>query len=87
MAKETATLAYKAYSVSKREGQDDWWTECGGVFAHADGQGFTVLLQCLPLDGRIVLRLPKAETNDRDNNRDERDTRSRHPPRQRSDKR
>jgi hypothetical protein len=29
---------------------------------HQDGDGYNVILQALPLDGKIVLRPPKADT-------------------------
>jgi hypothetical protein len=45
----------------KREGQDDWWSEIGGAFAHADGKGFNIQLHAMPVNGKIVLRTPKAE--------------------------
>jgi hypothetical protein len=52
---------YTAYAVTKRgEGQDDWWTPIGAAFEHKDGQGFNIVLQTIPLDGKIVLRPPKA---------------------------
>jgi hypothetical protein len=64
-------LAFKAYVVTKREGQEDWWSECGAAFAHADGKGFNILLQSLPIDGKIVLRPPKDDSDDRPAQRDE----------------
>ncbi|WP_280110266.1 hypothetical protein [Mesorhizobium sp. STM 4661] len=30
-------------------------------FAHEDGEGGTLLLEALPLDGPVVLRAPKGE--------------------------
>ena len=48
--------AYRAYTVIKREGKDDYWLNLGIVFAHEDGEGFNLLLQAMPLDGKIVLR-------------------------------
>lgn len=84
MAKETFAPLYQAYTVIKREGQDDWWCNIGAAFAHADGHGLNLLLQALPLDGKIVLRPPKDESNEHDESRDERNPRSRNPPRQRS---
>jgi hypothetical protein len=33
------------------------WTRVGVAFPHNDGKGFNVLLQALPLDGKMVLRL------------------------------
>jgi hypothetical protein len=53
--------AYRAYSVVKREGQDDYWLPIGAAFEHADHGGFNVILQALPLDGKLVLRVPKDE--------------------------
>ena len=84
MAKDTANLIYHAYTVIKRDGQDDWWCNIGGAFSHADGNGLNLILQALPLDGKVVLRPPKDESNEQDNGRDGRDTHSRTPPRQRS---
>jgi hypothetical protein len=47
---------HRAYSVIKREGQDDFWLNIGLVFAHKDDSGFNIMLQALPLDGKIVCR-------------------------------
>ena len=57
---------YTAYTVVKREGQDDFWLPIGAAFPHQSGDGFNVILQALPLpqeDGqcKIVLRPPKAD--------------------------
>ena len=44
-----------AYQV--REGaQKGYWTRIGAAWAHKDGQGFSIQLDCVPLDGRISLR-------------------------------
>jgi hypothetical protein len=51
---------YRAYTVIKREGQDDFWLAIGAAFQHQDGDGFNIVLQALPIDGKIVLRPPKA---------------------------
>jgi len=66
MAKDNSMPIYQAYTVIKREGQDDWWCNIGAAFSHADGNGLNLMLQALPLDGKIVLRPPKTDTNDRD---------------------
>jgi hypothetical protein len=74
---------YQAYTVIKREGQDDFWLAIGAAFMHQDGDGFNVVLQALPINGKIVLRPPKAQGDEpeqrpaqenprRDNNRDRR---------------
>ncbi len=55
--------AYHAYSVSnpEQEGKSTW-TRIGAVWAHKNGEGYNLQLECLPLDGRVVLRKPKAKT-------------------------
>jgi hypothetical protein len=53
--------AYRAYTVVKREGADDFWLAIGAAFTHQDGDGYNIVLQALPIDGKIVLRLPKAD--------------------------
>jgi hypothetical protein len=74
---------YQAYTVVKREGQDDFWLAIGAAFMHQDGDGYNIMLQALPINGKIVLRPPKAqnETTEtppakdgprRDNNRERR---------------
>jgi hypothetical protein len=56
---ETAskTPSHVAYQVRDREGQKGFWTRIGSVWPHADGRGFTVQLDTVPLDGRITLRV------------------------------
>jgi hypothetical protein len=53
--------AYRAYTVVKRENKDDYWLNIGVCFAHEDGDGFNLLLQALPIDGKIVLRRYKED--------------------------
>jgi hypothetical protein len=55
---------HRAYTVIKREGKDDFWLAIGAAFAHEDGDGFNIVLQALPIDGKIVLRLPKDDQPD-----------------------
>jgi len=54
--KESRQPTHRAYSVIKREGQDDYWLNLGLVFPHKDASGFNIMLQALPLDGKIVCR-------------------------------
>jgi hypothetical protein len=68
---QTQQPSYRAYTVIKREGQDDFWLPIGAAFAHQNGEGFNVILQALPLpngDGtcKIVLRPPKGDDEDSD---------------------
>ena len=46
-----------AYQVRDREGRKAFWTRIGSAWAHQDGSGFNIQLECVPLDGRIVLRV------------------------------
>ncbi len=61
MAKDIQQPAYRAYTVIKREGQDDYWLNVGTAFPHKDGDGYNIILQALPIDGKIVLRPPKED--------------------------
>lgn len=47
---------HRAYSVIRREGQDDFWFNFGLVLPHKDGGGVNIMLDALPLDGKIVCR-------------------------------
>ena len=57
---------HRAYSVIRREGQDDFWLNVGLVFPHKDGSGFNIMLQAFPLDGKIVCREVSEEGHDAD---------------------
>ena len=50
-----------AYSVREREGQKAIWTRIGAAWPHEDGEGFNVQIDVMPIDGKIVLRTPKAD--------------------------
>jgi hypothetical protein len=47
---------FRAFTAIKREGQKDFWIDVGAAFLHQDGAGMNVVLQAMPLDGRIILR-------------------------------
>jgi hypothetical protein len=49
--------AYHVREFTTREGKKSAWTRIGSAWAHGDGQGFNVQIECLPLDGRISLRV------------------------------
>ena len=54
--------AFRVYTVIKRgDDKDDYWLNLGVAFPHEDGDGFNVLLQAAPLDGKLVLRRYKDE--------------------------
>jgi hypothetical protein len=58
--------AYRAYTVVKREGKDDYWLNVGVAFKHEDGEGFNILLQALPTDAKLVLRTYKEREEDQE---------------------
>lgn len=63
---QTAQPSHRAFTVIKREGQDDFWLPIGAAFPHQSGGGFNVILQALPIPGadgqcKIVLRPPRDE--------------------------
>jgi hypothetical protein len=58
MSKKPALIAY---TVKEREGQKAIWTRIGAAWPHGNGAGFTIQLDALPLDGRVVLTEPKAD--------------------------
>lgn len=37
------------------------WRECGAAFQHKDGEGLDVILDALPVNGRLTLRKPKEK--------------------------
>ena len=49
------------YHVTGRGEQDNeekrgFWTKIGAAWPHKDGKGFTVLVETMPLNGRLILR-------------------------------
>ncbi len=57
--------AFIAYHVRNNEKQDDsYWTRIGVAFAHSDGKGFNLLIETVPLDGRITLRVPTEKSEE-----------------------
>lgn len=52
----------EAFTVRKDERSDkSYWTKIGMAFANSDGQGYSLKLDALPVNGEIVLRVPKPK--------------------------
>jgi len=51
---------HRLYTV-KGEGQKSRWIEIGAAWPNQDGGGFSLKLDAIPIDGRIVMRAPKTE--------------------------
>jgi hypothetical protein len=59
---EKKAPALRAYHVREgKDGSKGFWTPIGAAWAHDDGNGFNIQIDMVPLDGKIVLRTPKAE--------------------------
>ncbi len=53
--------SHKVYAVTKGN-KRNFWQEIGAAWPHADGEGFNLQLNMLPLNGaEIVIRKPKEE--------------------------
>ena len=57
---DKAPPTHRVYTV-RGEGEDAFWTRIGSAWPHKDGKGFNLQLDALPVDGRLVLREPSAE--------------------------
>lgn len=62
----TQPPAYIAYTVRKpkQEGKKDAWVAIGAAWFHSDEKGMEILLDALPLDGRVVLRVNDRREED-----------------------
>lgn len=61
---ETKTPALIAYAVDENGSTGkSYFTRIGAAWAHGKSGGMTVLLQALPVDGKVVLLPPKADDN------------------------
>lgn len=62
-ADESAPVRYTAWTVTGQRNRNDkgYWTRIGAMFPHQDGEGFNLILDALPMDGRVVIRLPKPD--------------------------
>lgn len=47
--------SYIAYVVQEDEANGSW-TKIGAAWMHSDGKGLSIMLDALPLSGRVVLR-------------------------------
>lgn len=49
--------SHEAFWVKERDGKKGEWRQVGIAFPHSDGKGMNLVLDLMPMDGRIVLRL------------------------------
>ncbi len=57
---------HRVYAVTKRgTSEKGYWREIGAAWTHGDGEGFSLKLDLLPLNGaEIVVRKPREETGE-----------------------
>lgn len=48
---------FLAWHVTQR-GEKSFWNKVGAAWRHKDGHGFSLQLEVMPINGRIVLRHP-----------------------------
>ena len=51
-----AKPTHRLYNVTG-DGKDANWTQIGAAWPHADGNGFNINCNAMPLNGRLVMRL------------------------------
>jgi hypothetical protein len=56
----TKKPTFIAYAVTG-EGKQAFWTRIGSAWPHQNGEGFSIELNALPVNARIVMMPPKAE--------------------------
>ncbi len=55
--KSPSHAAFHVREFGKNGNRKSVWTRVGAAWPHADGQGFNVQIECVPLDGRLSLRV------------------------------
>lgn len=51
--------SHVAYQVRDAGEGKSYFNRVGSAFAHGDGKGFNVILDSVPVDGRVTLRTPQ----------------------------
>jgi hypothetical protein len=54
--------SHYVYTVRQgKENSQDFWTKVGVAFEHNDNKGFSVILEAMPLDGKLTIRKPEPK--------------------------
>ena len=51
--------SHYAYQVNESQDGKSFFNRVGAAFAHKDGEGYNIVLDAVPVDGRITLRTPQ----------------------------
>jgi hypothetical protein len=57
LTKQPSLIAYAVREFGGGESPGKTWTRLGAAWANKDGKGFNLMLEALPITGRIVLRI------------------------------
>ena len=50
--------SHHVYTVRETGNQNnDFWTKIGVAFSHNDGKGFSIMLDALPVNGKMTIRV------------------------------
>lgn len=55
--------SHYVYHVRDREGKKGIWTRIGSAWSHGDSKGLSISLDCIPVDGRISVRIASEQKN------------------------
>ena len=58
---------FLAWHVTDK-GEKSFWNKVGAAWRHRDGKGYTLQLEVVPINGRIVLRQPLDEPEGQNEN-------------------
>ena len=61
-AKTMAVYTVREFQRQGSEKMEESWTVIGTCFPNQKDEGFTIRLNALPLDGRLVVRPPKKDS-------------------------
>ncbi len=56
--------SHHAFQVNEGQDGKSYFNRVGAAFEHRDGQGFNVVLDSVPVDGRVTLRTPQERLQD-----------------------
>lgn len=62
--KPTNRPSFIAYHVNDGQDGKSYFNRVGAAFPHKDGQGHNILLDSVPVDGRVTLRTPQERLED-----------------------
>ena len=64
MAGKPTYIAYTVRNYEHAGAQKGDWTRIGAAWTHQDGKGFDIVLESIPLSGKVTLRAnePKLES-------------------------